>query len=83
MFVKDFSSIVASLNELVKKDVKFAWTKKQEYVFTLLKEKLHFTPILTLPYFNKTFDLECDTSGVGIGAVLMQEEHPNLLQQEA
>lgn len=75
-FVRDFMSIAAPLNELVKTNVKFAWTKKQENVFTLLKDKLCSTPILSLPDFNKTFELECATSCIGIGVVLMQEGCP-------
>jgi len=75
-FVPNFSTLASPLNELVKKDVSFNWGEKQESSFQQLKEKLTNAPILALPNFSKTFELECDAFGVGIGVVLLQGGHP-------
>ena len=75
-FVKDFSTIAAPLNELTKKGVAFQWGPAQDHAFNTLKEKLTCAPLLQLPNFGKTFELECDASGIGIGGVLLQEGKP-------
>jgi len=75
-FVRDFSSIAAPLHELTKKGAPFAWGDSQEVAFNTLKDKLTHAPLLQLPDFNKVFELECDASGIGLGAVLLQEGKP-------
>ena len=44
--------------------------------FNLLKTALTTTPILPLPDFSEEFYIECDASGCGLGAVLMQLGRP-------
>jgi len=73
-FVKDISMIASPLTEIVKKAVGFKWGEEQENTFSLLKSKLISTPLLSLPNFNKAFEIECDALGICIEAVLMQEK---------
>jgi len=62
-FVPNFSTIASPLNELVKKDISFKWGERQQKAFDDIKTRLTQAPILALPNFEKTFELECDASG--------------------
>jgi hypothetical protein len=74
--VRDFSTIAAPLNDLMKKGVPFYWGAAEEHSFNTLIDKLTHAPLLQLLDFGKTFDLECDANGIGIGCVLLQEGKP-------
>jgi len=44
--------------------------------FQKLKKRLTEAPVLVLPDFTKTFEIECAASGIGIGGGLMQQGKP-------
>ncbi|MCI11098.1 enzymatic polyprotein, partial [Trifolium medium] len=74
-FVKNYSSLAAPLTALLKKD-SFEWNQAANEAFEQLKLAMSAAPVLALPNFADKFILETDASGAGMGAVLIQANHP-------
>ena len=73
-FIEGFSTLAKPLTKLTEKGKEFVWGKDQATAWEELKKKLVSAPILAYPDPKKTFILDTDASGVGIGAVLSQEQ---------
>ena len=75
-----FAEISAPLTDLLKKGKgeHIQWSEAQERAYSLLKEYLLQEPVLKLPDLSKPFVLRTDASGVGVAAVLLQENDGKL-----
>ena len=69
-FVKDFARIAKPLHQLVRKDEKWKWEKKQEEAFAKLKEIFTMKPVLAAPDLDKEMRVEADASDYATGGVL-------------
>ena len=59
---------------VTKQGASFVWTTLCQEAFDTLKDRLVSSPVLAYPCFTKPFVLHTDASGVGLGAVLEQEQ---------
>lgn len=71
-FIRDFSTIVNPLTNLLKKNQRFLWTLDCEKAWSTIKECLVTAPILSCPDFSREFVIQCDSSDFGVGCVLTQ-----------
>jgi hypothetical protein len=62
------------LNELTRKDTEWIWTERHQKAFEELCDRITSEPVLAHPELDKPFELEVDTSGFAIGAVLLQKK---------
>jgi len=70
--IHQFSIIAAPLYSLLKKRARFMWTTEHDQAFNTLKMRLITAPILTIFDPQRPTIVDCDASGVGLGAVLSQ-----------
>ena len=74
-FIHNYVHIITPLSNLLNKNA-FQWSEEPDKCFEDLKGITSSTSVLATPDFSKPFVIECDALGYGLGAVLMQDEHP-------
>ena len=71
-FMKGYTKITVPMEKLLKRDVKFKWTKECQQSLDILKEKMVTTPILVFPNWKLPFHVHVDASSIELGVVLAQ-----------
>ena len=79
-FVKDFAKIAAPLSALTSPKIPFVFGEKEESAFNAIEKCIYEAPLLTLPDYEKTFQIRTDASEIVVGAMVFQlqedEEYP-------
>ena len=75
-FIPNASELTAPLRELIKNRVEFNWTNIHDEAFEKIKKCLTDAPILKYYNPNLPSSLSVDASQSGVGAVLLQSDHP-------
>lgn len=75
-FVPNLSETSAPLRKLLKSGVEWHWETPLQKSFEALKSQLSNAPVLRYFDVNKAVTLSVDASSEGLGAVILQEEHP-------
>ena len=72
-FVKDFARVARSLHEMMRKEIKWSWGKKQQRVFKKLKEKFTKYLVLAALDLDKKMSMEVNASDYATRGVLSME----------
>ena len=73
-FIENFSKVARPLNALISEKLPFEWTIECQTAFEQLKEKITTALALRMPNNEDPFHIETDRSGIGIGAILSQQQ---------
>lgn len=74
-FISRYAEVASPITDLLRKQ-STGWNATTENSFNQLKQLLTFALVLAYPDFSQPFVVETDACKVGIGAVLLQQQHP-------
>jgi len=75
-FIPNLSQIASPLRALLEKDTTWEWDHEQQESFRQLKQLATTAPVLKYFKPDRPIKLSVDASSKGLGAVLIQDEHP-------
>ena len=75
-FIPNYSEEAAPLRNLLEKETEWHWEESQEKSFQHLKSMVTNSPVLQFFDPQKSTRISVDASSSGMGAVLLQDQHP-------
>ena len=75
-FISHFSQVASPLRALLEKDAAWQWHHEHEQSLQWLKELATSAPVLVYFKPDRPIKLSVDASSKGLGAVILQDDHP-------
>ena len=75
-FMPQLSTVCEPLRRLTDKEAVFDWLPQHETAFKAIQDMITQAPVLHYYDVNDDVTIECDSSEVGMGAVITQKGHP-------
>ena len=75
-FIPHFSQVASPLRALLEKDAAWQWHHEHEQSLQWLKELATSAPVLAYFKLDRPIKLSVDASSKGLGAVILQDDHP-------
>ena len=75
-FIQGYAKLAAPLTDLTKAKRPWNWTEECQKSFDGIKWSLTHAPVLRSPVESVPYEVVSDASGIGLGAVLLQEDQP-------
>ena len=75
-YIPNMSTLTEPLRTLLSKDTHWSWGPEQKAALCAIKNALTSDPVLKYFDTNKDIELQVDASQSGLGAVLLQDNHP-------
>lgn len=75
-FIPNISEVTEPLRVLLKADTLWTWSEEQDVAMEKIRELLIKSPVLQYFDIQKPTTLQVDSSQSGLGAVLLQDNHP-------
>ena len=82
-FLPNLFSMMEPIQRLTQKDSDWLWTKEHGWAMTELKKLVTSVPLFISYNSHKPLLLQTDASKSGLGAVLLQEGHPEAYASRA
>ena len=75
-FLPSLSDVMEPIRQLTKQDVAWHWSEHQQHAFDKVKDMVSQSPLLAYYKPNEELTIQCDASGKGLGAALLQNGRP-------